>query len=484
MVKKEGESLFEKHLEKWASTKYAKLVGKGVLSKENLSIITPKAARYHGNPILTRGGDGAWDEIRVDNPTVIYDPDDQLYKMWYSGHGNKSEDPSLYGKTGYATSDDGISWTKDSDNPIFDDTNEEGYAHHHTEVADVIVDYIEGEKTYLMLYEQKLRDANWNIKKDVPKVAKSTNGTDWTVIGKVTSVAEGEVYDGGRIWVDRDGNYHIIIKLWPYGPGTPSVWHHFTSKDFETWEKSEKTYEFGHEIFDKSYKRVDDLEIVPFGRYLLGFANYFTGGNGSQYHQPLEIMAGLSWNNMQKVGNCIYPAKEIAEGAGEFSYHEASFVTGLEPYGECPRIYYFEQWNPASGEITRDINMAYLMLGEKRTYPVLSMSTLAAGSTTSVGWGGDCTEIPLHGVEHLTLTIKLTYDANASDGAKVYIYPSEGGVNYDTEAVTTYNPTFSAGDTVKESFYPTPNPRFIQVAVENLDADYDITDLKVYATVS
>jgi len=303
---------------------------------------------------------------------------------------------------------------------------------------------------------------------------------DWTVIGEVTSVAKGEVYDGGKLWVDRQGKYHIIIGK----PKAQATFYHFTSENWQTWEKDVKTLDLGYEIFDKSFRRVDDLEIAPFGRYLLGFANYFTGGDAYAAHQPLEMMAGLSWNNMQRVGTCIYPAKEIAEGVKDYSYHEASFVTGSESYGECPRIYYFEEWNPAAGGVTKDINMAYLMLGEKRTYPVLSMDTLTAGSSTTVGWGGDCTEIPLHGVEHLTLTIELTYDPSASNGAKIYIYPSEDGVNYDTEAVTTYSPTFSAGATVKESLYPTPNPRFIQVAVENLDGTYDITDLKVYATVS
>jgi len=58
-------------LEQWAASKYAKLAGRGILSKDDLPIITPKAARYHNNPVLTRGGAGAWDEGRVDNPSVF-----------------------------------------------------------------------------------------------------------------------------------------------------------------------------------------------------------------------------------------------------------------------------------------------------------------------------------------------------------------------------------------------------------------------------
>jgi len=472
----------EEALGKWSSSKYAKLAGRGILSKDDLPVVTPKAARYHDNPVLTRGGAGAWDEGRVDNPCVIFDSQDEQYEMWYSGRDADGHN----GRTGYAVSTtDGISWTKDPDNPLFNDPDEQGYANHHTEVADVITDYWEDSKVYLMQYEQQLTDSNWNTKKIVPKVAKSTDGRNWTVVGKVTSVAEGEGYDGGKLWVDRDGKYHLLVKLWPYTTETPipSIWHHFISEDFETWER-EGEMELGHEIFSKSYGQVDDFELVPFGRYLLGFVNYYSGSNVARSHEPLEMMAGLSWNNMQKIGNCIYPAKEIAEGDSSPSYHESTFAIGPTDYGECPRIYYFQQWDPDAGSVTSDINMAYLMLGEKRTYPVLTMSSLAGGNSTSVGWGGDCTEIPLEGVDTLNLMVELTYDASATadPGARIHLRSSSDGVDYDTQDYTSFDVALDAGATVRKTANITPDPEFLQVKVENL-TDYDITDLEVRAVL-
>jgi predicted GH43/DUF377 family glycosyl hydrolase len=56
------------------------------------------------NPVLESGPTGAWDEVAVWQPCVIFDG--TTYHMWYSGHN------SLIRRIGYATSPDGITWTK------------------------------------------------------------------------------------------------------------------------------------------------------------------------------------------------------------------------------------------------------------------------------------------------------------------------------------------------------------------------------------
>ncbi|MBK8051301.1 MAG: hypothetical protein IPK16_31885 [Anaerolineales bacterium] len=56
-----------------------------------------------------------WDSEGVGAPSVLYDANAKLWKMWYAGL-------SLYGggyQIGYATSPDGITWTKHANNPIF-----------------------------------------------------------------------------------------------------------------------------------------------------------------------------------------------------------------------------------------------------------------------------------------------------------------------------------------------------------------------------
>ena len=65
--------------------------------------------KYANNPVLTVGQSGSWDGVHVGYPRVMFE--DGLYKMWYSG--------STFQSVGYATSPDGINWTKWPENPVF-----------------------------------------------------------------------------------------------------------------------------------------------------------------------------------------------------------------------------------------------------------------------------------------------------------------------------------------------------------------------------
>ncbi|OFW57342.1 MAG: hypothetical protein A2Y75_06150 [Candidatus Solincola sediminis] len=72
--------------------------------------------RYGNDPVLGLGALGSWDSDYVTNGTVI-PAIDGVWRMWYSGSG-----PSGGGNEGigYATSSDGINWTKYAGNPIMD----------------------------------------------------------------------------------------------------------------------------------------------------------------------------------------------------------------------------------------------------------------------------------------------------------------------------------------------------------------------------
>jgi predicted GH43/DUF377 family glycosyl hydrolase len=60
-----------------------------------------------GNPVL-QGTAGAFDRDGVYGADVVYDPTNQMapFRMWYSGRGG------VFGGIGYATSTDGVTWTK------------------------------------------------------------------------------------------------------------------------------------------------------------------------------------------------------------------------------------------------------------------------------------------------------------------------------------------------------------------------------------
>ncbi len=67
------------------------------------------------NPVFQGTGTDTWDRNIRERGYIL--KEDDIYKMWYTGFDN-SEDPKMH--LGYATSDDGIQWTRHAGNPIFD----------------------------------------------------------------------------------------------------------------------------------------------------------------------------------------------------------------------------------------------------------------------------------------------------------------------------------------------------------------------------
>ncbi|MBI4430003.1 MAG: hypothetical protein HY562_12895, partial [Ignavibacteriales bacterium] len=66
----------------------------------------------HGDPVLTIGSSGSWDDNRVQTPRTIFNG--QFYEMWYAG--TKTDINRSF--IGYASSLDGIHWSKSPDNPV------------------------------------------------------------------------------------------------------------------------------------------------------------------------------------------------------------------------------------------------------------------------------------------------------------------------------------------------------------------------------
>lgn len=66
---------------------------------------------YPNNPVLTRGGIGSWDDWDTSSVSVVYDGG--LYHMWYEGRAYLE-----HSQIGYATSSDGLHWTKQGGGPV------------------------------------------------------------------------------------------------------------------------------------------------------------------------------------------------------------------------------------------------------------------------------------------------------------------------------------------------------------------------------
>ena len=128
-------------------------------------------------PVLTFEP-GSWEDQPTQGksavmcPHVIWDANEQVYKMWYSA-GDSWEPLAI----GHATSADGINWTKNAKNPIFISDKSKPYEAYGVGACQVIKNPWgeDGTQGYLMLYIS-YRD----IKYAQISMAFSENGTsDW-----------------------------------------------------------------------------------------------------------------------------------------------------------------------------------------------------------------------------------------------------------------------------------------------------------------
>ena len=146
---------------------------------------------HAGNPVLHAGGPGSWDEMECDGPTVI--KDGATYKMWYFG----CDADYLVCSIGYATSPDGVNWTKHPGNPVLQATagswDKSGLSQPRV---------IKDGATYLMWYYSDYRlglatspdGINWT-KHGNPVLEQSWSGAG--VLGAASVLLDGSTY---KMW--------------------------------------------------------------------------------------------------------------------------------------------------------------------------------------------------------------------------------------------------------------------------------------------
>jgi len=136
--------------------------------------------------VLDKGGSGAFDVYQVHMPTVLWDGDagaSGLWKMWYTGHG-PGHPPDNWGwqSTGYATSPDGISWTKyGTDGQVFDcDPDPDAFDHNTMRSPAVLYD--PDDDTYKMWY-YGTKDGGQHY--GPTGYAESPDGVNWTRVAQI-----------------------------------------------------------------------------------------------------------------------------------------------------------------------------------------------------------------------------------------------------------------------------------------------------------
>jgi predicted GH43/DUF377 family glycosyl hydrolase len=109
----DADSIAEPHVIKVGSTYFMYYMH--ALGVHGVGLATsPDGVRWTkgvGNPVLQKGPAGAWDDASLQVGGVIYD--DRMFHIWFRApvHGS-------WAGIGYASSNDGVTWTKSANNPL------------------------------------------------------------------------------------------------------------------------------------------------------------------------------------------------------------------------------------------------------------------------------------------------------------------------------------------------------------------------------
>jgi predicted GH43/DUF377 family glycosyl hydrolase len=179
--------------------------------------------KYENNPVLITGSAGSWDDYAVISPSVVVEGN--TYHMWYSGY-----DESLI-EIGYATSSDGINWTKYENNPVLEVGPEGSWDENWVYWPSVIVI----DSIFHMWYA--------SVDDDKIGYATSPDGIKWTkhpsnpVLDKGPAGTWEDLFVSGPNVLFHDDTFH----MWYYGGRDMDIRRigYATSPDGLTWIKYE-----------------------------------------------------------------------------------------------------------------------------------------------------------------------------------------------------------------------------------------------------
>ncbi|RME69883.1 MAG: hypothetical protein D6784_17645, partial [Chloroflexi bacterium] len=210
-----------------------------------------------------------WEAGGLSGSSVI--SDSGQYKMWYTAF-----DGSGVGRIGYATSPDGVTWSKYGSNPVLDVGAPGSW-----EDTDVMFpSVLKQGSTYHLWYDGSEGSGQGSHRIGH---ATSADGVNWTkdAANPVLDVGPSGDWD----WLDTYGpnviEYNNTFILWYSGHTLPTAWQtgYAISTDGTTWTRQEKLISQGAPgAFDSD--SADFAAVIPNGT---DFNIWYSGYNGTDY---------------------------------------------------------------------------------------------------------------------------------------------------------------------------------------------------------
>jgi hypothetical protein len=178
-------------------------------------------SRYANNPIMVPGAQGEWDSNGTADCYVV--KLDTIFHMWYTGNAGNS----LY-RIGHATSPDGLTWTKDPDNPIEELIEGDNPANTFTACSPVVFD----GNMFHMYYSIGI----WHASRMKVNHAMSEDGYNWTLDpnNPIILASDNNEYRMPE-FVVYNGDHYIMSYVIGYLPYF--VFNIAISEDLYLWEE-------------------------------------------------------------------------------------------------------------------------------------------------------------------------------------------------------------------------------------------------------
>ena len=266
-------------------------------------------------PVFAGGGKDAWDESIRERGWILRDGD--VWKMWYTGY---MRDRSKIMMLGYATSPDGITWTRHPKNPI----------HRDHWVEDMMV--VKHDGKYFMFAEGQ---------GDQAQLLTSDNGIDWKRIGPLdvrkkngAPIAAGP-YGTPTAWFEN-GVWRLFYERSDLG-----IWL-ATSKDMKVWTnvQDEPVIGVGPGEYDKNLVAMNQI-VKHKGRYY-GYYHGSAKSGPNKGFWSTGVATSTDLIHWEKYpGNPLQPAAQnkssgilVHDGAGFrlYTMHAGVYVHGYSEF--------------------------------------------------------------------------------------------------------------------------------------------------------
>jgi len=240
---------------------------------------------YDYNPLFSGTEADTWDKYIRERGFILFE--EGIYKMWYTGYSGGGDDPK---SLGYATSEDGINWTRYPQNPIFSEKWTE----------DMFV--MKYGESYFMYAEGK---------NDIAHLLTSSDGIKWEEQGDLVIITvKGDTIPGPygtpSVLVE-DGKWYLF-----YERNDEGIWL-AASKDHITWKnvQDNPVLEKGLEMYDAG--AVAANQIIKYkGNYYM----YYHGSTDADWDVP---GASSIWTSNVAISSDLvhwvkYPKNPIVDG--------------------------------------------------------------------------------------------------------------------------------------------------------------------------